>query len=308
MCIFFLLEESVILMLNGYMRSIFPGQAYPKSPPQPVAPSDAKPEKPGRLALGIGVSVEATVSLTLTNARFNTQRNAVLGVTKHLNPADYLKCAGFFIPARLVQFFSMVEAKEQGKHFSHHMFPSASPLTHDLWGAAFSTVVGLPFSLPMEIVLIKGIQAGHEKQPFMLLKTVKESVMDTLNGNIRGKKATLLRDMPYGACALALPEFLENTFQVTTAGWSDTVKKPGFSLMAAFLYAGVTHPADVVKTAIQNNPKLPESVSKVVAMIVKERGWGALSAGFFQRYAKIGFTFVMLNSIVPALNAVIGRR
>ncbi len=291
---------------SGSLGSVVYHKALERPMPPSVA-NDKTSKKPGASALFIGIGFEATASLILTNSRFNTQRNAVLGVSKQLKPAEYLKCAGFFIPARLVQFFSMVEAKEQGKHFSHHMFPRASQLTHDLWGAMFSTVVGLPFSLPMEIVLIKGIQAGHEKQPFSLFKTVKDSCMDTLRGNVRGTRATILRDMPYGGCAVALPALLENAFQEHTSGWSDTVKKPVFSLMAAFFYTLGSHPADVVKTAIQNNPNLPESVSKVGWMIVKERGWGALAAAFPARGTKIGGTFLMLNSIVPALDKAIER-
>jgi hypothetical protein len=279
-----------------------PGRApyFPK--PLPVSQNNDKSKKPGMIALGLGIGIEATSALGLTNARFNTQRNAVLGVSKNLKPSEYLKCASFFIPARLVQFFSMVEAKEHGKTFSHHMFPSASQLTHNLSGAMFSTVAGLPFSLPMEIVLIKGINAGHQGHPFKLLGTVKESVMDTLRGNIRGTKATVLRDGPYGGCAVALPELLENAFEPVMSGWSEGLKKPVCSLMAAFFYTVASHPADVIKTAIQNNSDLPDAVVKVGRQIVAERGMKALAAGLLARYLKIGFTFLMLNSIVPQID------
>ena len=265
----------------------------------------AKDKKPGKSALAVGIFFESASSLALTNARFNTQRNAAFGLAGQLKPKDYVRGGHFFCPARLVQFFSMVEAKTQGNAFSNHMFPDASPLTHDLWGAIFSTMVGLPFSLPMDMVLIKGIQAGHEKKPFPLFQTVKDSCRDTLRGNIRGTRATLLRDLPYGGCAVALPGVLARLFEPHTSEWSEPVKKPVFSLMAAFLYTVGTNPVDVTKTAIQNNPNLSESVWKTGGEIVRNRGWLALTAGFPVRFFKIGVTFFMLNSVVPALDEVI---
>jgi len=209
--------------------------------------------------------------------------------------------ASFFPALRFTQFHSMVKAKEWGIQTAQNINPT-DKTAHDLSGAICSSLAALPFNYPMELVLLQGVRASHLNAPFSITNTWARLFRDATHLQLRGITPTLFRDLPFGGMAVTLPGYFETKLQTWTCdSISPSTLKTLATLMASAGFCVGTQPADVVKTAIQQDLKLPNDFNKVLKKMHKERGFRALFSGLQARYPKVAATFLILNNGVSSL-------
>jgi hypothetical protein len=249
-------------------------------------------------ALTLGTLGESATALTLTNQRFHIQSNKINGTAHKLQVKNIIKGYQFFPVVRLIQFSSMLQAKEWGIQQTE----TSKILDPKTAGAICSSLAGLPFNYPMECILLDGVQATHQQQPFSLPAAGKKLLTDAAHGKLRGFGATMIRDLPFGAAAVTLPEIIEKQWGGLASNYMSVSSiKTAATLFSAAVFCIATQPADVIKTSIQNNSQLPNNMIKAGKKIVADRGKLALFSGLSARYSKVAATFLILNNGVSAL-------
>ncbi len=245
------------------------------------------------LGTGAAVTAESVLSLALTNRRFHQQINTISGGTGRLLFANHFRCIQFFAPARLTQFSVLLGGKKIGMDAYDSITGTSGTTASKVAGGMFSTLMGLPFPAPMENVLVQGLTAGAKGHAFQLTSVLKDTYQSIRGGKFRALGATAYREMPYGFCLATLPGLFSE--QITRFGASQSSADSIGSLLASVFYTTLSHPFDVIKTAIQSRPDLPDNTFLVGRQVVTERGITALSSGYLMRLAKVAGTFFIIG-------------
>lgn len=260
-------------------------------------------------ALAIGTTLESGIALLLTNQRFHIQSNKINGTTHKLQNNALSRGYEFFPALRFVQFSVMVKAKEWGITTAQDIHPT-NKTAHDISGAVCSSLAALPFNYPMEWVLLQGVRASHLNVPFSINSTWKSLFREANHFQLRGMTPTLFRDLPFGGMAITLPGYFEKKLHNWVGEHISTSHiKTVATLMASAIFCVGTQPADVVKTAIQHDLKLPNRFGTVLKKIHTERGLSALFSGLTTRYPKVAATFLILNNLIASIETwMTGKR
>lgn len=224
------------------------------------------------------LSLETPSAIALINYRFFKQTQTGRASTYTPKFTDYFKGLPIVGPLRVASYSLALGASDVGQSLTRYLWPDSSKETQYMLGGGCSALVGGLLSVPVEGVMVKGMDAIQNQRTFKLTEALmgKPTTSAIL--------ATWGREMPYflglavGAKIIAplLPSAIPETQKENTA-----------LVITATGVSYATQPADTIKSKVQQNQW---TIRKSIIEISKS-GPRGFFVGAVPRLAKVYLNF-----------------
>ena len=171
---------------------------------------------------------------------------------------------------------------------------------------SFATSVMIPFT-----VLKTRFESGQFNYNRMSTALVSIYRSEGLRGYSCGLAATLLRDAPYsGIYFMFYTQLKQKLFprvdQASGLNLSGTLTHMTCGMMAGFLASLATHPADVIKTKMQVQPKTYSSFSGTISLIMRSQGPRGFLVGFAPRMLRRAMMSALAWTVYEEVMKILG--
>lgn len=224
------------------------------------------------------LSLEAPAAIGLINYRFFQQTQS--GNASSYTPkfSEYFTGLHIIGPLRVASYSLALGASELGQSLAKSLWPSRGQETQYLFGGGCSALVGGLLSVPVEGVMVKGMDAIRKNQPFHIMSALRSKPSTSAILITWGREMPYFLGLAVGAKLIQplLPNYIpesqkENTSLVITA--------------TAVSYA--TQPADTIKSKVQQNQW---TIQKAISEMSKN-GFQAFFVGSVPRLLKVYLNF-----------------
>jgi len=224
------------------------------------------------------LSLETPSAIALINYRFFKQNE--IGSTTTYTPkfTDYFKGLSIVGPLRVATYSFALGASDLGQSVTSYFWPDSRKETQYLVGGGCSALVGGFLSVPVEGVMVKGMDAMRNQHAFNIIEALLSKPSSS------ALFATWGREMPYflglAVGAKLIQPLLPNAIP-------ETQKENIALIVTATGVSYATQPADTIKSKVQQNQW---TIRKSV-MEMSKNGPQAFFVGALPRLAKVYLNF-----------------